>query len=64
MARQIPAPRSETKVAKAGHWPISPRSSPVIQAESWPQKSDAWKGRPPIKREFLPGIAGVPNHVR
>jgi hypothetical protein len=25
----------------------------VIQAESSPQKSDAWKGCPPIKREIF-----------
>ena len=35
-----------------------PRTSPVIQAESWPEKSDAWKGRPPIKREIFPRILG------
>jgi hypothetical protein len=43
---------------------VSPRTSPVIQAESWPEKSDAWEGRPPIKREIFPEFWGVPNHVR
>jgi hypothetical protein len=30
--------------ANARHGLVSPRSSPVIQAQSWPAKSDAWRG--------------------